>query len=135
MDKEFSIAELSSMADISMRTIRFYVQQGLVSNPVGEKRGARYNKHHLDQLLSIKKWQAAGLSLERIRELLASPKEGDVPLRPRWPGMIEVWSHLHIADGVELHIEPNRAGLSPEELRAFFKQVMESYHLKIKEKN
>jgi hypothetical protein len=45
-----------------------------------------------------------------------------------------VWSHLHIADGIELHVEPGRAGLSPEKLRALLKQVMESFE-EIKKEN
>lgn len=134
MEQEFSISELCTLADLTARTVRFYIQQGLVSRPTGEKKGAKYNKIHLDQLLSIKKWQAAGLSLERIRELLVEPDANEVPLRPKWPGMVEVWSRIHIADGVELNIEPNRAGLAPEELRAFLRQVMEAYETIIKEK-
>ena len=134
MEQEFSITELCTLADLSARTVRFYIQQGLVSRPTGEKKGAKYNKAHLDQLLSIKKWQAAGLSLERIRELLVEPDANQVPLRPKWPGMVEVWSRIHIADGVELNIEPNRAGLAPEELRAFLRQVMEIYETLTKEK-
>lgn len=134
MEQEFSISELCTLADLTARTVRFYIQQGLISRPTGEKKGAKYNKSHLDQLLSIKKWQAAGLSLERIRELLAEPNSNDVPLRPKWPGMVEVWSHLHIADGVELNIEPNRSGLAPEELRVFLRQVMDAYSTLTKEK-
>ncbi|HEY9276822.1 MAG TPA: MerR family transcriptional regulator [Methylotenera sp.] len=134
MEQEFGITELCTLADLSARNVRFYIQQGLVSRPHGEKKGAKYNKSHLDQLLSIKKWQAAGLSLERIRELLIEPNSNDVPLRPKWPGMVEVWSHLHIADGVELNIEPNRAGLAPEELRVFLRQVMDAYSTLTKDK-
>ena len=127
MEQEFSITELSTLADLSSRTVRFYIQQGLVSRPTGEKKGAKYNKAHLNQLLSIKKWQAAGLSLERIRELLVEPDANEVPLRPKWPGMVEVWSHLHIADGAALNVDATRAGLAPEELRAFLRQVMAAY--------
>ncbi len=134
MNQEFSINELCALADLPARTIRFYIQQGIVSRPQGEKKGAKYNKAHLDQLLSIKKWQAAGLSLERIRELLAGPDADTVPPRPKRPGMVEVWSHLHVADGVEIHIEPGRAGLAPEELRAFLRQVMDAYSTITKEK-
>lgn len=134
MNQEFSINELCALADLPARTVRFYIQQGLVSRPQGEKKGAKYNKAHLDQLLSIKKWQAAGLSLERIRELLAEPDADTVPPRPKRPGMVEVWSHLHVADGVEIHIEPGRAGLAPEELRAFLRQVMDAYSTITKEK-
>jgi len=127
MDQEFSIAELCTLSDLSLRTIRFYIQQGLVSHPRGEKKAAKYGKLHLDQLLTIKKWQAAGLSLERIRELLAEPDANHIPPKPRWPGMVEVWSHIHIADGLELQVEPGRASLSPEQLRAFLKEVMSAY--------
>jgi DNA-binding transcriptional MerR regulator len=133
MDQEFGINELCTLADLSARTVRFYIQQGLVSRPEGEKKGAKYNKAHLDQLLTIKKWQAAGLSLERIRELLVVPDAHDVPPKPRWPGMVEVWSHLHIADGVELQVEPGRSGLSPEQLREFLKTVLAAYDSATKE--
>lgn len=134
MNQEFSITELCSLCDLPIRTVRFYIQQGLVSRPVGEKKGAKYSKEHLEQLLSIKKWQAAGLSLERIRELLTAPAKDEIPPKHRWPGMVEVWSHLHVADGVELQIEPSRAGLSPEQLRAFLQSVMTNYQQIIQEK-
>lgn len=127
MDQEFNINELCTLADLPARTVRFYIQQGLVSRPHGEKKGAKYNAVHLDQLLSIKKWQAAGLSLERIRDLLVEPGADDVPPRPRWPGMVEVWSRLHVADGVELQVEPGRSGLKPEQLRGFLKEVLAAY--------
>ena len=133
MDQEFTINELCTLADIPARTVRFYIQQGVVSRPQGEKKGAKYNKAHLDQLLSIKKWQAAGLSLERIRELLIEPSADDVPPKPRWPGMVEVWSRLHIADGVELQVEPGRSGLKPEQLRGFLKEVLAAYDNATKE--
>jgi len=135
MEQEFSIADLCSLADLPTRTVRFYIQQGLVSRPQGEKKGAKYSKSHLDQLLSIKKWQAAGLSLERIRALMTEPDTSSIPPKPKWPGMVEVWSHLHVADGVEMQIEPGRAGLSPEQLREFLKAVMAAYEEIKKEKN
>ena len=127
MDQEFSLNELCTLVDLPLRTVRYYIQQGLVSRPVGEKKGAKYGSQHLDQLLTIKKWQAAGLSLERIRELVAVPAHESIPVKSRWPGMVEVWSHLHVADGVEIHVEPGRAGLSPEQLRKFLREVMAAY--------
>jgi hypothetical protein len=41
---------------------------------------------------------------------------------------VEVWSHLVVADGVELVLEPGRAALSPEQVRAFFRAVTTAYH-------
>ena len=66
----FTLADLCTLADVSLRTARYYVQLGLVDRPDGETRAARYNARHLEQLLQVKKWSDAGVSLERIRDLL-----------------------------------------------------------------
>ena len=63
------------------------------------------------------------MSLERIRELL-SGETPPVPPRPRASGTVEVWSHLVVADGIEITLEPGRAGLTTEQARAFFKGVL-----------
>ena len=114
------------LTDLTLRTARYYVQIGLVDRPEGETRAARYGQRHLEQLLLIKKWTAAGISLDRIRELLRGD-EAPIPARPRAPGAIEVCSHLTVADGIEIVIEPTRAGLSPEQLRRFVRGVMATY--------
>lgn len=97
------------MAELPKRTVRYYIQLSLVDRPIGETRAAYYTAHHLDQLLQIRKWTQAGVSLERIAELLngAPPP---VPARPRGPGTVEVWSHLVVADGIEVTLEPGRVG-------------------------
>jgi DNA-binding transcriptional MerR regulator len=124
----YSIDELASLAELPRRTVRYYIQQGLVDRPVGEKRAAYYTASHLEQLLTIRKWQHAGLSLDRIREILAGPDTGTLPpARPRGAGTVEVWSHLVVADGIEVTMEPSRAGLSPEQVRAFFRGVTALY--------
>lgn len=124
----YSIDELAALTELPRRTVRYYIQQGLVDRPVGEKRSAYYTTSHLEQLLTIRKWQQAGLSLERIREILAS-KNGNTlpPPRPRGAGTIEVWSHLVVSDGLEITLEPSRAGLSPEQVRDFFRSVTALY--------
>lgn len=121
-----TLAELCVLSGMSVRTVRYYVQVGLVDRPDGETRAARYSNKHLEQLLLIKKWTTAGVSLERIREILAG---GDAPIaaKPRAPGSIEVRSHINVADGIELVIEPGRAGLTPEQVRLLLKGVMATY--------
>ena len=122
----FSLDELCALTDLTKRTVRYYVQIGLVNRPEGETRAAKYSPQHLEQLLLVKKWTAAGVSLDRIRELLQGGS-APVPERGRVPGSIEVCSHLHVAQGVELVIEPTRAGLTPEQLRHFVRAVMSAY--------
>lgn len=127
-DIRHSLDDISTLTDLSLRTIRYYIQLGLVDRPIGEKRGAHYTARHVEQLLTIRKWQAAGVSLDRIREILQEPPSGSLPPpRPRGPGTIEVWSHIVIADGVEITLEPGRAGLSPEAVRTLARGVMALY--------
>lgn len=124
----YSIDELAALAELPRRTLRYYIQVGLVDRPIGEKRAAFYTSAHLEQLLTIRKWQSAGLSLDRIREILADPDTSLLPpVRPRGPGTLEVWSHLVVADGLEITLEPGRAGLSTEEVRKFFRGVSALY--------
>lgn len=123
----FSLDELCVLSGLPKRTVRYYIQQGLVARPVGETRAARYGREQLTQLLEIQKWQRAGLSLERIAELLAGEAAGDVPpSRPRGAGTVEVWSHLVLGDGIELHVEPGRARLSPEQVRSLMGRVRDA---------
>lgn len=119
----YPLADLCVLADLPPRTVRYYVQIGLVDRPQGETRAARYGAKHLEQLLLIKKWTAAGVSLDRIRELLHG-EQAPVPPRSRAIGSVEVRSHLMVTDGIDLVIEPGRAGLSPEQVRQFIKGVM-----------
>ncbi|WP_423708401.1 helix-turn-helix domain-containing protein [Undibacterium sp. WLX3042] len=124
--EEFTLADLCVLADLPVRTVRYYVQIGLVDKPYGETRAARYRTHHLEQLLLVKKWTAAGVSLDRIRELLHG-EDPPVPAKPHAAGSIEVRSHLTVANGIEIVIEPGRAGLTPEQVREFVRSVMQAY--------
>lgn len=125
--EKHTLNELCSLVELPVRTVRFYIQKGLVSPPEGIRKGAYYTRKHVDELCSIRKWQRAGLSLERIKELIFenSVEPGELPPPPvRKSGDIEVWSKLHIRSGLELHLEPKTAGMSPEQVREFFKRVM-----------
>ena len=119
----FSLDELCTLTDFSKRTVRYYMQLGLVDRPIGETRSVHYVDVHLEQLLRIKKLTDAGVSLERIREVLAG-EEPTVPARQRKPGSIEVKSHLFISPGVVLQISPEEADLSPEQVRELIKAIM-----------
>ena len=120
--RSFTLDELCTLTDLPRRTVRYYVQIGLVSRPDGETRAARYGEGHLAALLRIKQLSADGVSLERIREVLDG---ADAPLaaRTRQPGQVEVRSHVHLAPGLELVIAPAEADLSPEQVRALIREL------------
>jgi DNA-binding transcriptional MerR regulator len=136
-ENKFTIEELAILTDIQRRTIRYYIQQNLVNPPEGNRKGSYYLQHHLEQLLEVKKWKKAGLSLERIKELLSEPNEDDLPLPPRRkrPGDVAVRSHIVIAPGIELVISPEEADMSPDSIRLLTKKLLDLTTLNGKENN
>ena len=121
-----TLDELCALTQTPKRTVRYYIQMGLLDRPVGETRAARYGEEHLRRLLQIKQLGAAGFSLERIRERLdVGTSAQDAYARPS--GTIEQWTTLVIDDGVELGIDPDRAAISPAQVRALFREVLTLY--------
>ncbi len=125
--RTFTLDEIAALAESPRRTVRYYIQSGLVDRPQGTGKGAYYTQRHVEQLLLVRKWQLAGLSLDRIGEVLKQQTGGPLPPTPRRSGTVEIWSHLVVADGVEVILEPGRTGMSPEQVRAFFRGVTQVY--------
>jgi DNA-binding transcriptional MerR regulator len=132
-NKTFTFDEICILSGLNSRKVRYYIQNSLVDRPEGTGKGAYYTHRHLEQLLTIRKWKDAGLSLERIQEILKDEKTTrgkDKPVPPprrKQEGKVEIWSRLHITDGVELHIEPNSSGLSPDQVRLLFRGILKKY--------
>jgi DNA-binding transcriptional MerR regulator len=86
---DYSLAELAALADVTPRTIRFYIEQGLLPAPASLGPKSRYTDEHLERLLLIKKLQAAHLPLAEIRrqfgtigaEVLKEMAETEPPTR------------------------------------------------------
>jgi DNA-binding transcriptional MerR regulator len=132
LEPSYRLADLCLLADLPIRTVRYYVQIGLVDRPQGETRAARYGAAHLEQLLLIKKWAAAGVSLERIRDLLHGEPPPVEP-RQRAHGTVEIRSHLLLAEGIELVIDVERAGLSSVEVRRLIREIIAAHTRLIEE--
>ncbi len=66
-----TIGKLAAAAGVGVETVRFYQRRGLLPTP--ERGGAirRYSADDLRRLRFIRHAQAAGFTLEQIRELLA----------------------------------------------------------------
>jgi hypothetical protein len=58
---------LAFRAGVPLRTVRFYLQQGLIDPPLGKGRGAHFTDHHLHQLQQARSLHNAGFSLDDIR--------------------------------------------------------------------
>jgi len=106
--RRFGIDELADLGGVSRRTVRYYVQEGLLPEPLGVGRGRHYDRRHLDALLRVKTGQEAGRSLDEIRACAhPRPAAGRRPAsagKPAAPVPRSVWRRLELAPGVELHL-------------------------------
>ena len=125
MESTFSLEQLSALTDLPLRTIRYYIQLGLVERHEGDRKHARYTQKHIDQVLQVRSLAAQGTPLERIKQLLHGISTPPPP--PKSAGDISVISKVFVAPGVELHLEPQTAGLTPEKLRKFVRTVLSNW--------
>jgi DNA-binding transcriptional MerR regulator len=100
---KLSIGELARLGGVTRRTVRYYVQRGLLPAPEGRGRGSHYTREHLDTLVRIRRLQEKGVPLDGIAYQLdpsaAPPAPPETPM-PR----IAPWTRVVVDDGVELHL-------------------------------
>ena len=65
--ESFDLARLADRAGVSTRTVRYYIQQGLLPAPETRGPGAHYSEEHLDRLRLIRRLQREHLPLGEIR--------------------------------------------------------------------
>ena len=65
-----SIGKLASAGGVGVETVRFYQRRGLLDTPTRDDGIRRYGSDDLRRLRFIKQAQAAGFTLEEIKELL-----------------------------------------------------------------
>jgi len=126
---KYSLDKICILGETSKRTFRYYIQEGLIDKPEGEsKRSAFYTNHHLEQLLSVRKYRQAGLSINRIREIVQSKLEFDeIPESFNKRGSIEIWSRIYINAGIQININPEKAGISPEQFKSLTHKILELF--------
>jgi DNA-binding transcriptional MerR regulator len=99
-DPRYGLDELAELGSVSRRTVRYYIQEGLLPAPFGVGRGRHYGPEHLDALIQVKAMQEAGHSLDGIRQ-----RRSGAPPAPRpGPAPRSVWRRLTLAEGLELHV-------------------------------
>jgi DNA-binding transcriptional MerR regulator len=126
-DTHYTLDQLAELAGVNRRTVRYYIQLGLVDSPLGQTRAAHYTWQHLKQLLEVRGYTEQGFSLERIAELMRADESPPAAARLARPGSVSVHSHIHLSEGVELVVEPGQAGLTPEQLRRFAREAIAAY--------
>lgn len=78
MPTDLTLAELSALADVPTRTIRYYLAQGLVPGPGREGPGTRYPVSALHRLRLIRQLQREHLPLAEIRKRLGALSDEEI---------------------------------------------------------
>jgi MerR family mercuric resistance operon transcriptional regulator len=76
---DMTIAKLARAANVGVETVRYYQRRGLmpVPRPAGKTAYRHYDASHLQMLLFVRRAQAAGFTLEEIKELLSLDRTRD----------------------------------------------------------
>jgi DNA-binding transcriptional MerR regulator len=75
---EYDLAELCRAAGVTQRTVRYYIQQGLLEPPDSRGPRARYGEGHLQRLRLIRLLQRRHLPLAEIRQMIDELSDGGV---------------------------------------------------------
>lgn len=70
--KTYQISELARLAGVTVRTIRYYINQGLLPSPTSSGQFDRYDDSYLHKLELIKRLKEEYLPLDKIRDLITS---------------------------------------------------------------
>lgn len=123
----YKLEDLARISGVSPRTVRYYVQRGLLPAPAFHGSQTTYGAEHLARLKAIKKLQDERLALDEIEAMLAHKSISDLealakkrsnpppapkilpssgPYRSGAPRSSSptTWDRIVLADGVELHV-------------------------------
>ncbi len=127
-DDTLTLEALAECTEVPQRTIRYYIQRGLVPRPHGEKKGAYYDTIHVEALLQIRKWISAGMSLERIHALLndssqiISPSEpASLCVKPLQP---QATLTYRLAPWLTITLDPETCPLTEAQITAWLQQTI-----------
>ena len=134
----YGIGDLADLAGVSRRTVRYYVQEGLVPAPLGLGRGSHYGPPHLEQLLKVKALQEAGQTLDEIKRTLSGRGERALRAQTVQMGTLperSVWRRIAIAPGLELHVSGGVRLPSPGKLTELAAWCRANFHPVIEEED
>lgn len=124
-DKSLTIGELAVSAHVSLRTIRYYQQQGLLPSPGRRGPGSHYSLADLRRLRLIRRLQQDHIPLAEIRQRLRRMSDKEIEALVAEDGVIAAvvpaagparaerrvfglaratWERIELAPDVELHV-------------------------------
>jgi DNA-binding transcriptional MerR regulator len=113
-----TIAELAAGAGVSVRTVRFYGERGLLPAAVFRARATRYLPEHARVLAAIVKMRAEGVRLDAIKKRLqamspeeverfVAPPSAPSPAAEKSEAPKDMWEVIGLVPGLALFLSAN----------------------------
>jgi DNA-binding transcriptional MerR regulator len=83
MAKTYSIGEVSKLFHLSVPTLRYYDQEGLIPNLKKEHGVRRFNQDNIEAIEVIECLKASGMPLKEVKYFMALVQKGDETLAAR----------------------------------------------------
>ena len=106
--------EIVADSGLSERTVRYYIQEGLVPPAIGRGRSAYYTPEHMQRLAQIRAWRAEHRSLDEMRQLLLAERAAAQPAMDS-----DRWTRIRLHDDLELHVRMD----APAQIHALVEQL------------
>ncbi len=117
----YNIEVLAKLTELTKRTIRYYIEIGLLTPPIGNCRASYYTDCHLKRLDQIKTWSEQGIPLNQMKSIISAETHIlDYEL------VIDNWSRLDICDDVELSFKSEKFDLEDlKKISLFIREVLQ----------
>ncbi len=91
MDEWLSIGDVARRTGMATSALRFYEREGLLESSRSEGGQRRYHREVLRRVAFVRVAQTVGLSLDEIRDALASLPQSRTPTKADWARVSRGW--------------------------------------------
>lgn len=134
----YTIADLEARTGLTARTIRYYVQQGLIPPAHGRGPTATYDESHMLRLQAVEALKEQRLSLSEIRERLLTLSDSGIAGLMRvevGPNPEEeLWRRVVLHEDLELMVRVARSGRGSAAIEEFVERIARIAHAELPER-
>jgi len=90
---ELTIGQVATRSGVTVSTLHFYESKGLITSERSTGNQRRYRRDVIRRVSFIRAAQRVGISLNAIREALATLPDERTPTRTDWAVLSDMWRH------------------------------------------
>jgi DNA-binding transcriptional MerR regulator len=107
MTNDLTLEDLAKHSGLPLRTLRFYIQEGILQGPDTHGKYARYSQQHLDRLELIQRFKNLRLPIQEIRHLLNNMTPEEISQIRQFQDVLNPAIHLSFSEDINESIPPS----------------------------